>query len=479
LNAALSLYVHIPFCQRKCPYCDFNTYAGLNRLFEPFTAALVQEIQQAGAARSRPAVKTIFLGGGTPTVLPAALLAQIIDACRTAFDVLPDAEITSEANPGTVDVSRFAALRSLGVNRLSMGVQSFDPAELEFLGRIHTAGEAVEAMAAARAAGFSNINLDFIYGLPDQSPATWYNTLAQASDLAPEHISLYSLTIEEGTPFGDWAAAGRLAQPSPDLAADMYEIADEVLASAGYVQYEISNWARGSGVRGSEVRESEVRESEVRESEVRESEVRESEVRESEVREKEVREKEVREKEVREKEVRESDSGRTPIYQSTNLPITIPPFVCQHNLTYWRNEAYLGFGPGAHSSEDGRRWATIRLVPAYIAQINSIPAVADNHSGAVAGLRPSHALPAWVDFVEEIDERLAMGETMMLGLRLVEEGVTFERFEQRHGRSMREVFEDEIERLERLGLLERLSDRVRLTREARLVGNQVFAAFLP
>jgi oxygen-independent coproporphyrinogen-3 oxidase len=406
---SLSLYVHIPFCQRKCPYCDFNTYAGLNRLFEPFTAALVQEITLAGAARSRPAVKTLFLGGGTPTVLPAELLALVIDACHAVFDILPDAEITSEANPGTVDVGRFAALRELGVNRLSMGVQSFDPVELEFLGRIHSADDAMAAFRAARAAGFANINLDFIYGLPDQSPTTWQRTLEQAISLVPEHISLYSLTIEDGTPFGDWAAAGRLAQPSPDLAADLYEIADEMLSSVGYVQYEISNWARGSGVRGSGVRE--------------------------------------------------SDGGRTPIHQSTNLPITIPPFVCQHNLTYWRNEAYLGFGPGAHSSENGRRWAAIRPVAEYIERVKRGEST--------------------VEFVEEIDDRLTMGETMMLGLRLVREGVAFQRFQQRHGRSMLDVFGAEIERLERLGLLERMSDRVRLTREARLVGNQVFVAFLP
>lgn len=388
---SLSLYLHIPFCQRKCPYCDFNTYAGLNRLFEPFTAALTREIAEAGAACGRPAVRTLFLGGGTPTVLPAALLARIIDACRAAFDLLPDAEITSEANPGTVDVSRFTALRQMGINRLSMGVQSFDPAELAFLGRIHSAGEAATAFQAARAAGFDNINLDFIYGLPDQSPNTWWRTLEQAIALAPDHLSLYSLTIEEGTPFGEWAAAGRLAQPSPDLAADLYEIADDMLEAAGYLQYEISNWARSD--------------------------------------------------------------------RSAEQPTTNPHFACQHNLTYWRNEAYLGFGPGAHSSEGGRRWAAMRPVSEYIERIN----------------RGESA----VDFVEEIDDRLAMGETMMLGLRLVQEGVTFERFQQRHGRSMLEVYGAEIQRLERRGLLEVLPDRVRLTCAARLVGNQVFVAFLP
>jgi oxygen-independent coproporphyrinogen-3 oxidase len=404
VNDSLSLYIHIPFCQRKCPYCDFNTYAGLNRLFEPFTAALAQEIALAGAGRGRPIAATLFLGGGTPTVLPVELLARVLDAGRAAFDLQPEAEITSEANPGTVDVDRFAALRRLGVNRLSMGVQSFDPAELAFLGRIHSAGDAVAAMAAARAAGFANINLDFIYGLPGQSPATWRSTLSRAIDLAPEHISLYSLTIEEGTPFGDWAAAGRLAQPDPDLAADLYEIADELLSAAGYSQYEISNWARR------------------------------------------------------------------------------PELACQHNLTYWRNETYWGFGPGAHSSAGGRRWATIRPVAPYIQQVNAFAAKA----GAGAHQRqpqqegrPGHTPPPWADFVEEIDDRLAMGETMMLGLRLVQEGVTFQRFQQRHGRALLDVFGTEIERLERLGLLERLPERVRLTPAARLVGNQVFAAFLP
>ncbi len=384
----LSLYLHIPFCQRKCPYCDFNTYAGLNRLFAPYTAALVQEIKAAGVAHSRPPVKTIFLGGGTPTVLPAELLAAILKACRDAFDLLPDAEITSEANPGTVDVSKFAALAALGVNRLSMGVQSFAPAELEFLGRIHSADEAVVAMAAARAAGLHNVNLDFIYGLPGQTLAIWRATLQRAIDLAPEHLSLYALTVEEGTPFGDWAAAGRLSYPDPDLAADLYELADELLTAAGYQQYEISNWARG-------------------------------------------------------------DLGAD----------TNPRYACQHNLTYWRNQPYLGLGPGAHSSLNGQRWAALRSVPAYIERVEQGDST--------------------LDFTETIDEQLAMAETMLLGLRLVREGVSYADFAERHSQPMQAVFGDELARLERRGLLARLPDRVRLTRAARLVGNQVFVEFLP
>ncbi|MDW8318700.1 MAG: radical SAM family heme chaperone HemW [Anaerolineae bacterium] len=419
----LSLYLHIPFCQRKCPYCDFNTYAGLNRLHEPYAEALAQEIRLAGAQWDRPAVHTVFLGGGTPTVLEPALLERVLVACREAFYVLPDAEVTSEANPGTVDVSRFAVLRRLGVNRLSMGVQSFDPAELAFLGRIHSAEEAVDAFWAARAAGFDNINLDFIYGLPGQSPATWRRTLERAIALGPEHLSLYALTIEEGTPFGEWAAAGRLAYPDADLAADLYELADELLAAAGYVQYEISNWAKDGGTEGRKGKE-------------------------------------------------EKPDNPVPSPPSFAASPSLPSWACRHNLTYWRNEAYLGCGPGAHSSVDGRRWANIKPVPAYIERVTATAAAWT----APAAYQPFAA--PWVEFVEELDERTRMAETMILGLRLVREGVSFERFAQRHGRPLAEVFGSDIERLARQGQVEVRPDRVRLTQRARLLGNQVFVAFL-
>jgi oxygen-independent coproporphyrinogen-3 oxidase len=390
------LYVHIPFCAVRCPYCDFNTYApkergqvGLEALFEPYTAALVTEIRRAGEARGRPPAHTVFIGGGTPTVLPPELLARILDACRKAFDLAPEAEITSEANPGTVDQARFAALRAMGVNRLSMGVQSFDDAELRWLGRIHTAAEAEAAFAAARGAGFENINLDFIFGLPRQSPATWEATLTRAIGLGPEHLSLYSLTIEHDTPLADQVRRGLTPAPDDDLAADLYLAACDTLAAGGYEQYEISNWAR-------------------------------------------------------------------PI-SSHQLPAS--SFQCRHNLVYWRREPYLGFGAGAHSFEGEQRWWNVRSVPQYIGQIS-------------AGRSPEAGS-------ETIDHRLAMGETMMLGLRLTIEGVPDTRFRERYGVGLDEVFGQEIRRLITKGLLEQPPDRVRLTPRGRLLGNQVFAEFLP
>ena len=246
MTIPLALYLHIPFCAVRCEYCDFNTYAGLEWLYEPYAAALIREIRRAGAERGRPAVRTIFVGGGTPTVLPPTLLADVLDACREAFDVAADAEITSEANPGTVDQAHFAALAGMGVNRLSMGVQSFDDAELRWLGRIHSAAEAEAAFEAARAAGFANINLDFMFSLPGQEPATWARTLVRAIDLAPEHLSLYSLIVEPGTPLFEQARRGVIEEPDDDLAADLYALACDALPAGGYAQYEISNWARAT-----------------------------------------------------------------------------------------------------------------------------------------------------------------------------------------------------------------------------------------
>jgi oxygen-independent coproporphyrinogen-3 oxidase len=242
-SASLALYVHIPFCQAKCPYCDFNSYAGLEGLMAPYVDALIAEMALWPELTRDATVATVFFGGGTPSFLPLAETGRIFAALRGSFRLAPDAEITVEANPGSADSARLEGLRRLGFNRLSLGVQSFQNDELRFLGRVHSAAEARQAYAAARRAGFETVNLDLIYGLPGQALASWQRTLAEAIALRPEHLSLYALTLEEGTPLADDVAHGRLPAPDPDLAADMYLWAGEALAAAGYEHYEISNWA--------------------------------------------------------------------------------------------------------------------------------------------------------------------------------------------------------------------------------------------
>tara|TARA_B100001146_G_scaffold65715_1_gene58287 strand:- start:145 stop:1326 length:1182 start_codon:yes stop_codon:yes gene_type:complete len=239
----MGLYVHVPFCKTKCPYCDFNTYQGIENLIEPFLPAITSEITCWGDALAHPPVKSVFFGGGTPSYLPPGDIERILVAIQSSFQVDPAAEISIEANPGDLDEAACAGILNQGVNRLSIGVQSLDNDLLNLLGRRHQASEAVEAFQSARQAGFDNVNLDLMYGLPNQSMEQWQKTLSSLIELTPEHISLYALTIEEGTPMHRWAAEGKIPEPDSDLAADMYQHAREVLAEAGYHHYEISNWS--------------------------------------------------------------------------------------------------------------------------------------------------------------------------------------------------------------------------------------------
>ena len=242
-NSGMGLYVHVPFCKTKCPYCDFNTYQGIENLIEPFLAAITSEITCWGDALAHPPVKSVFFGGGTPSYLPQGDIERILVAIQSSFQVDPAAEISIEANPGDLDEAACAGILNQGVNRLSIGIQSLDNDLLNLLGRRHQASEAVEAFQSARQAGFDNVNLDLMYGLPNQSMEQWQKTLSSLIELTPEHISLYALTIEEGTPMHRWAAEGKIPEPDSDLAADMYQHAREVLAEAGYHHYEISNWS--------------------------------------------------------------------------------------------------------------------------------------------------------------------------------------------------------------------------------------------
>ena len=241
-GSGMSLYVHVPFCKTKCPYCDFNTYQGIENLMGPYLNALTLELDLWGETLGHPLVNTVFFGGGTPSYLPPGQIQHILAKIASSYTVSDAAEITIEANPGDLDQRACEALLRQGVNRLSIGVQSLDNELLSLLGRRHSADQALEAFGAARCAGFSNVNLDLMYGLPQQTYKQWVDTMGLMLSQMPSHISLYCLTLEEGTPLHRWVEQGKLPTPDPDLAADMYHHAESVLESAGYHHYEISNW---------------------------------------------------------------------------------------------------------------------------------------------------------------------------------------------------------------------------------------------
>ncbi len=243
-DSGMGLYVHVPFCATKCPYCDFNTYQGIEHLLDSYLEALTTELDLWGRALGKPLVNTIFLGGGTPSYLPGQYLQHILATAQAAFNIQAEAETTAEANPDDLDGPKCQSLLELGVNRLSIGIQSLDDELLKVLGRRHNSQQAITAVREAQKAGFSNVNLDLMYGLPGQSLARWQDTLLRTVALGPSHLSLYALTPEEGTPLHRWIERGEVTEPDPDLAADMYDWARETLQSAGYLHYEISNWAR-------------------------------------------------------------------------------------------------------------------------------------------------------------------------------------------------------------------------------------------
>ena len=394
----MALYVHIPFCETKCPYCDFNTYAKIESLIPGYTSALMAEIEIWGSMLGKPPVHTVFFGGGTPSYIPAERIALLTTTIRQSFDIDDRAEITLEANPGDCNAAKLASYRDIGINRVSIGMQSFDDELLRLLGRRHSAAEAVSAYRTAQDAGFDNISIDMMYGLPYQTLDSWRRTLDQAANLHPQHISLYALTLEGGTPMEHSVTTGRLPTPDPDLAADMYEMAEDELGAAGYRHYEISNWAM---------------------------------------------------------------EGR----QS------------RHNLAYWRNEPYLGVGPGAHSSLGGHRFSNLKPPREYIRRL-------ENHGGPpiatdgrdddpAAAIRSSPV----VDFVEVIDRRTEMVETMMLGLRL-DVGISIREFESRFGESPFALYEEELEEVALAGLVEMIDGRIRLTTRGRFLSNEVFVRLL-
>ena len=243
---SVGVYVHVPFCLARCHYCDFVTYTGMEGLRRPYAAALLEEAALAVAALGPepPVVASVFVGGGTPTLLPPGDLARLLDRLRELLAFAPGAEVTVEANPETVDAAVAAGLAGAGVTRVSMGAQSFDGRVLAALGRVHDVARVEAAVATLRAAGVPALNLDLIYGGPGEDDRSWSATLEAAVALGPEHLSAYALTIEPATRFGRLVAAGRMAEPAEDDLADSYDTACAALAGAGYAHYEVSNWAR-------------------------------------------------------------------------------------------------------------------------------------------------------------------------------------------------------------------------------------------
>ena len=382
-DAAIGVYIHVPFCAHICPYCDFTTYAGKNNLIPDYVEAVVRELElRAGEANGR-AASTIYLGGGTPSLLTPEQIDRMLTGVRDVLTVEPDAEITMEANPNALSSEHLEGYRRAGVNRLSIGAQTFDRRGLRTLGRQHESNDVFTSLADAHRAGFERVNLDFIFGWPGQQRESWQRDLQQLIDLGdegPDHLSLYSLIVEPGTPYADAAARGILQIPDDDAAADLYEDAIQMLGDAGWDHYEIANWCRTS-------------------------------------------------------------DGYS-----------------RHNAIYWQHGDYLGIGAGAFGTMNGNRVMNQLLPERYINELT-------------AGQLPQSN-------TEVLDESTVRSETMMLGLRLLNHGVSETAFAARHGYQLRDIFHEPITRMTELGMLESHEHGVRLTDRGMMLANSVVAEFL-
>lgn len=356
---------------------------------------LIKEIQVYGEKYSSAfSIRSIYLGGGTPSYLPANFIVEVLQTVRENFPILPDAEISMEANPADSTLQKSEQWKKAGVNRMSVGMQSAHDRELKLLGRRHSFNDVCQAVDNLRGAGLENFNLDLMFGLPQQSLQSWQDSIRKALDLSPAHLSLYALTIEERTPLAADIEAAILSVPDNDLAADMYEWVMGFLPGKRFAQYEISNWSK------------------------------------------------------------EGKVDRR----------------CQHNILYWRNQDYFGFGAAAHSHIGNQRWANEVNIPQYI-QAGSIYSEYEKND---------QSFP-WVETFVQLSPTDAMGETAMMGLRLVQEGLRDDIFQEKYGKSLFSVYEKQIDDLVRLGLLEVVEGDVRairLTKHGRMVGNQVFMRFL-
>jgi len=242
LKKVPGLYIHIPFCIKKCDYCDFYSVTSRSAIPDFLEALFKEMTMYRGTFKC---FDTVYFGGGTPSVLSSEQVKAVLSAIRSNFNLAPDSEITLEANPADLNLSFLESVREIGINRLNIGIQSFDQKILDFLGRRHSVAQGISAIQESRRAGFHNLGLDLIYGIPGQEKALWLETLNQAISLLPEHLSCYQLTVEPHTPLGKRSAQGEFSLPSEDLQYEFFMMTSETLESAGYVHYEVSNFARG------------------------------------------------------------------------------------------------------------------------------------------------------------------------------------------------------------------------------------------
>lgn len=392
---AYSIYIHIPFCQRRCNYCDFVTYAGMGHYLPVYVDSLIEEFRIVIKQAYKKPVKSIYFGGGTPSLVPIKAYEKILIALSQLFYLTEDCEISIEANPGTLNFEYLKGLKTLGFNRISLGCQSMQDLDLRRLGRIHTSDDIYTSFENSRRVGFANINFDLIFGLPWQSLHDWKDTLKKALELNPEHFSVYSLIIEPGTKLFHWYQKGLIALQDQDKEGDLFESSMAQLSRAGYEHYEISNWAK---------------------------------------------------------------KDRTQDFQ------------CRHNLQYWRGLPYLGFGVGAHGYARDVRTANVIGIPDYCDRI-------------VMGKNHTYDFPKSPANKTSItlEKMTQMREYMIMGLRLIAEGVSPAKFFDLFSCSILDVFEEEIITLLDEGLLQWGGGEKRslkLTKRGVMLGNQVFMAFV-
>ncbi|MDM5208534.1 radical SAM family heme chaperone HemW [Cytobacillus kochii] len=371
-------YLHIPFCEHICHYCDFNKVFLKGQPVDEYLQYLDKEMEITMNSSDYAPFKTIFVGGGTPTALNEKQLATFLESIRKRLPLAGEYEFTFEANPGDLSYEKLKLLYDYGVNRLSLGVQTFNDQLLEKIGRVHRAKDVYQSVESAKKAGFKNMSIDLIYSLPTQTMADFQETLTTSFQLDVQHYSAYSLIIEPKTVFYNLMRKGKLHTPGEDVEAAMYELLMEKMKENGFEQYEISNFSK-------------------------------------------------------------------------------PGFESKHNLTYWNNEAYFGFGAGAHSYVEGYRRSNYGPLKKYMEPLdqNELP-IMDKH---------------------EVTKKEKMEEEMFLGLRKTQ-GVSMKAFKDKYDIEIMEIFREELLAHEQKSLLEIQGDSIQLTKQGRLLGNEVFQSFI-